>query len=163
MLFTTSAFVFLFLPIVLGGYFLLGRFSSQWALSWLFLASVFFYGYWMPVFTLLLVASILGNFGLGLRIMAANAEGDAARARHWMMLGVWLNLGLLGYFKYANFFIDNLNSVLGTRWPAAGVILPIGISFYSFTQIAFLVDTARGKVREAAFVHYGLLDRKSVV
>ena len=67
-----------------------------------------------------------------------------------------LNLGLLAYFKYVNFFIDNLNAVLGSLWPPASVVLPIGISFYSFTQIAFLVDTYQGKVQEAKFIHYGL-------
>lgn len=73
-----------------------------------------------------------------------------------MIAGLTLNLGLLAYFKYVNFFIDNLNAVLGSLWPPASVVLPIGISFYSFTQIAFLVDTYQGKVQEAKFIHYGL-------
>jgi alginate O-acetyltransferase complex protein AlgI len=74
----------------------------------------------------------------------------------WLTLAIVSNLGLLGYFKYANFFVINLQGLLDANWHFAEVMLPIGISFYSFTQIAYLVDTWGGKVREARAVHYGL-------
>jgi alginate O-acetyltransferase complex protein AlgI len=160
MLFTTATFVLLYLPLTLLGFFFLGRRSPSAAAGWLFLASLFFYGYWMPQFTLLLLLSIGVNFWVGLRILkalpSAGAGGSTALAKRWLVAGVVFNLGLLAYFKYANFFVDNLEWLAGTEWNLPHVILPIGISFYSFTQIAFLVDTSRGKVREANFIHYGL-------
>ena len=160
MLFTTTTFVLLFLPVVLIGFFLLGRRWPSAAAAWLFAASVFFYGYWMPVFTLLLLSSIAVNFITGLAI--ARALASKARLLSWNASTVYLvgglafNLGLLAYFKYANFFVDNLNAVLGVDWRLGEIILPIGISFYTFTQIAFLVDTWHGKVAEFRAVHYGL-------
>ena len=154
MLFTTATFAFLYLPIVLIGYYVLGSRSGTWAAAWLFAASVFFYGYWMPAFTLLLLFSIAVNFALGMRIASRPSRGASARA--WLAVAVVFNLGLLGYFKYANFFVDNLNAALGTQWRLGEVLLPIGISFYTFTQIAYLVDTWAGKVNEVRPVHYGL-------
>jgi alginate O-acetyltransferase complex protein AlgI len=155
MLFTTAQFVLLFLPITLAGFFSAARHSHAAAAAWLFMASVFFYGWWMPVFTWLLLASIAANFLVGLRI-AGLRGGRPAQAKLWLVLGIAFNLSLLAYFKYANFFVDNLNGALGTHWNVSRVILPIGISFYSFTQIAFLVDTYRAKVHEVKVVHYGL-------
>jgi len=155
MLFTTAPFVLIFLPLTLAGFFAIARWSHRAAAGWLFLASLFFYGYWMPVFTWLLLASIAGNFLVGMRIADGVAKKRAS-ASAWLAAGVAANLVLLGYFKYANFFVDNLNLALGTAWQPARAILPIGISFYSFTQIAFLVDTYRAKVHEHGFVHYGL-------
>ena len=156
MLFTTAQFALLFLPLGLLGFFIAGRYSHAAAAAWLFLASVIFYGYWMPVFTWLLLASIGANFCIGLRIARSLATAQQPQARLWLVLGITINLALLAYFKYANFFIDNLNLALGTGWHIGRVILPIGISFYTFTQIAFLADTYRAKVHEAKLLHYGL-------
>lgn len=161
MLFTTAAFVLLYLPIVLGGYFLLGWRRPGLAAGWLAAASLFFYGYWMPAFTLLLLASIAVNFGIGLAIARrAPAPGmgqPASRvATLWLIAGITFNLGLLAYFKYANFLVDNFNALTGLEWHIGHIILPIGISFYSFTQIAYLVDCWRGIVKEFRIVHYGL-------
>ncbi len=156
MLFTTANFILLFLPITLIGFFVLGRRSHGAAAAWLFAASVFFYGYWMPEFTLLLLGSIAVNFFIGRHIAEHVLGGDKARGKRWMIVGIVLNLVLLAYFKYANFFIDNLNAVLGFDWHIGRVILPIGISFYTFTQIAFLADAYQGKVRETNPIHYGL-------
>lgn len=156
MLFTTAAFLLLFLPVTLVGFFVLGRRSHAAAAGWLFLASLFFYGYWMPMFTLLLLASIGTNFVAGRHIAQRVRSGAQTEAKRWLVLGLVFNLGLLGYFKYANFFIDNLHALFGVQLSWTRVILPIGISFYSFTQIAFLVDAYEGKVDEANPVHYGL-------
>lgn len=160
MLFTAAAFVLLFLPVTLAGFFLVGRRYRTGAAIWLLLASLFFYGYWMPEFTLLLVVSILINFGIGLRLVAsrrvAGVASGAGASRLWLTGGIAFNLGLLGYFKYANFFVSNLGAALGTDLQISHVVLPIGISFYTFTQIAFLVDTWQGKVGETNLVHYGL-------
>lgn len=160
MLFTTATFVFLFLPIVLAGYYLLGTRSQAATSLWLFVTSLFFYGYWLPEFTALLVLSIAGNFACGLAIArAARRAGPPQKTpagKAWLVAGILFNLGLLGYFKYANFFVDNVNALLGTEWALAKVVLPIGISFYSFTQIAYLVDVWRGLVHEHRAVRYGV-------
>ena len=159
MLFTTASFILIYLPIVLVGFFAIGRHSHPGAALWLFVASVVFYGYWMPEYTLLLLASITGNFLVGGRIAAhadAGKPGDTLWSKRWMVLGVTGNLTLLSYYKYTNFFIDNLNAALGTEWMMSRVVLPIGISFFTFTQIAYLVDTWCKGIREYRFVHYGL-------
>jgi alginate O-acetyltransferase complex protein AlgI len=158
MLFTTAVFAILFLPIVVAGFFLIARRSHYLAAFWVFAASVFFYGYWMPQFTVLLLGSIAVNFLIGRRISATarDPDGSRRRARVWMIGGVVFNLALLGYFKYANFFLDSLEAVLGAHLHAARILLPIGISFFSFTQIAFLADTYQKGVREYEPAHYGL-------
>lgn len=149
-------FVGAFLPFVLLGFFTLGRYSTIGAALWLFGASVFFYGYWMPVFTLLLLGSIVFNFSVGLCIVRARQQVQRTAPVVWLVLGIAVNLGLLSYFKYTNFFVDNLSKVLGLSWHMAHITLPIGISFYTFTQIAFLVDSWQGKVHEVRPIHYGL-------
>lgn len=159
MLFTTAAFICLFLPIALVGFFGIGRFSHAGAALWLFVASVFFYGYWMPEFTLLLLGSIVANFFVGSKIaklVDADKGRISAQSKRWLIFGVATNLLLLGYFKYANFFIGNINAALGFNWDIGRVVLPIGISFFTFTQIAFLADAWRKGIREYKFVHYGL-------
>lgn len=159
MLFTSATFICLFLSIVLAGFFCIARFNHDAAALWIFVASVFFYGYWMPEFTLLLLASIAGNFLVGKKISSladADDGNKAAQSKRWLLFGVVANLALLGYFKYTNFFMDNLNATLGSSWKIGRVVLPIGISFFTFTQIAFLADVWRKGVREYKFVHYGL-------
>ncbi|MDO8450869.1 MAG: MBOAT family O-acyltransferase [Rhodoferax sp.] len=152
MLFTTAVFACLFLPLVLAGFFIAARISHSAAATWLFGASLFFYGYWMPEFTLLLIGSIVGNFFVGTRI----GRTPRATAKHWLVAGLAANLMLLAYFKYANFFVDNLNAMVGFNWNVGRVLLPVGISFFTFTQIAFLADAYQKGVREYKFIHYGL-------
>ena len=156
MLFTTAPFLLLFLPVTLTGFFMLGRWAPRHAASWLCCASLFFYAYWMPTLVALLLASVGINFVIGQQIARQLKSGSKQHARRWLVLGVTLNLAALGYYKYANFMVDNLNAVMGVDWHLGKVILPIGISFYSFTQIAFLVDAFEGKVNETKLVHYGL-------
>ncbi|WP_219118167.1 MBOAT family protein [Janthinobacterium sp. UMAB-56] len=165
MLFNSFAFLFAYLPIVLAGYFLLDRWAScaQWRLApaaWLALASLFFYAWWDVRYLPLLLGSICVNDGAG-RLIGASA--GAARKRV-LLAALALNLGLLAYYKYANFFIDSVHAVViaagagAASWPWSGldIVLPIGISFFTFTQIAFLVDCYRGEVREYRFIHYVL-------
>ncbi len=160
MLFTTAQFCLVFLPIVIIGYYIIGRFSPLLSAGWLFLSSVIFYGYWMPEFTLLLIASILLNFLVGGTIAKLDpinsTEVRRRQAKIWLLTGVAINLLLLGYFKYANFFIENINYALGFEWSLGKIILPIGISFYTFTQIAFLADAYSKGIKEYRFAHYGL-------
>src|SRR3989338_6548787 len=141
MLFTSPIFIIGFLPIVFLGFFAIARRSHRAAASWLFMASLIFYGYWAPQFVLLLLASITVNFQIGMRIAKLRDMHSQKNARTWMVLGIVANLCALAYFKYANFFIDNVNALLGSGIDVGHIILPIGISFFTFTQIAFLVDT----------------------
>jgi D-alanyl-lipoteichoic acid acyltransferase DltB (MBOAT superfamily) len=155
-LFNSHAFIFLFLPLTLLVFFGLGRISAKLAAGWLAAASLFFYGWWSPAYVALLLASILGNFFAGSAIARAQAGGDARRSKRLLTLAIVANLALLGYYKYANFFVANFNAVSGAGLGFAEVVLPLGISFFTFTQIAFLVDAHQGKAREYNLVHYGL-------
>ena len=150
MLFNSFSFVLLFLPITALGYFTLARRGQVLAAGWLAAASLFFYGWWSVEYIPLLLASIAFNYLAGRRI--GHSHGRVKP--RWLALAVAANLLLLCYFKYADFFIAGVNAIGGTDWPLWHVVLPIGISFYTFTQIAFLVDTYQGKVKEYRFVHY---------
>lgn len=154
MLFNSDVFLFEFLPVVLIGFFLAKRFAgARVAQIWLAFVSIVFYAAGGPNLLLPLCASILVNFFVG-RTLArrfALARGTTAL----LALGITFDLGLLGYFKYANFFLANLQAV-GITMTAIGIALPIGISFYTFTQIAFLVDAARGEAEEYDFGRYVL-------
>jgi D-alanyl-lipoteichoic acid acyltransferase DltB (MBOAT superfamily) len=153
-LFNSHAFIFLFLPLTLLVFFALGRFSAKLAAGWLTAASLFFYGWWSPTYVVLLLVSILFNFTAGSAIVRALA---APRLSKRLLTGAIIaNLALLAYYKYANFFVSNWNAVTGAELGFAEVVLPLGISFFTFTQIAFLVDAYQGKVREYNLVHYGL-------
>ena len=156
MLFNSYAFILGFFPVTFFVFFVLARKSHKAASAWLMLASFFFYGWWSPKFILLLAFSILVNFGIGTAILRLLRSARPPRARGVLVLGIATNLLLLGYFKYANFFVDNLNHALGTTWMIDTIILPLGISFYTFTQIAYLADAAQGRVREYNLVHYAL-------
>ncbi|HYE40411.1 MAG TPA: MBOAT family protein [Ramlibacter sp.] len=146
MLFNSFGFLFFYLPVVLAVYFALGRIGVRLPIAWLALASLFFYGYWSIAFLPLLLASIVFNYVCG---RAIAARKDAAR-RRVLLLGVGANLVLLGYYKYMDFFL------LTAGQDPLGIILPVGISFFTFTQIAFLVDCARGQASEYRFIPYVL-------
>jgi D-alanyl-lipoteichoic acid acyltransferase DltB (MBOAT superfamily) len=153
MLFNSYTFIFLFLPAVLLGYIVIGALLQQWAAAWLVAASLVFYAYWDPRYLSLLLISAVVNFFAG-RGLAECPPGQLRRRRLLLALSIGFNLLLLGYFKYANFFIANLADATGLEITIRKVILPLGISFFTFTQIAFLVDAYRGEAREPKFVHY---------
>ncbi len=150
MLFNSYAFIFFYLPVVLLGFFWLARVNHAYAAGWLALASLFFYGYWNPAYIGLLLGSIVCNYAFGVWI----AKSKNIQNKQLLIAAIAANLALLGYYKYANFFIDSVNSFAGTQWSLGEIILPLGISFFTFTQIAFLVDTYRGEVKEYNFIHY---------
>ncbi len=150
MLFNSYIFIFAFLPLTLAGFFLIGsRGRHRIAISWLVACSLFFYGWWNPAYLGLILASILFNYAMG--IVLSNGGG-----RGLLAVGVAANLGLLGYFKYANFFVDSVNGALGTAFHLETILLPLAISFFTFQQIAYLVDAHRGETREYNFLHYCL-------
>ena len=156
MLFNSYGFIFLFLPVVLLGFFQLARIHHAYAAAWLGISSLFFYGYWNPAYVGLLLGSIICNYAFGMWIAKAGVQHAAARKKQILIFAIASNLLLLGYYKYANFFLSSANSLAGSNLSLGDIILPLGISFFTFTQIAFLVDTYQGKVKEYNFVHYVL-------
>lgn len=151
MLFNSTEFLFQYLPIVLAGFFALGAFGRRdLAAGWLLAASLYFYAFDDPLRLLAIVlSSITFNFLVG-RVLARS------RRPLLLALGIAGNLALLGYFKYAGFLLGTFASLTDSTWPVPSIELPIGISFYTFTQIAFLVDVHRGEASEYKPLHYAL-------
>jgi alginate O-acetyltransferase complex protein AlgI len=150
MLFSSYTFLFQFLPATALAFAAARRHSPRAGILVLAGASLFFYGAWRPVYLLLLLASVAVNFGLGLRME------DPLRRRATGTFGVVLNLAVLCYFKYTNFILDSLNALTGAPLPFVNIILPLGISFFTFQQIAYLVDVMRGAKVERDIVSYTL-------
>lgn len=154
MLFNSYGFIFVFLPIAFAGMFWLGRYSPRLAAFWLAVASIAFYALWDIRYVPLLLGSVAINYGAGYWISFEHTRARPARATLVLTGAIVVDLILLGSFKYSNFFATSINQALGSRLPALDVILPLGISFFTFTQIAFLVDVHRGISRELNGVHY---------
>src|ERR1700733_1146278 len=150
MLFSSYTFLFQFLPAVVLAFAAARRHSPRAGILVLAGASLFFYGAWRPVYLLLLLASIAANFSLGLLME------DPRRRRAIGMLGVALNLALLGYFKYTDFIFGSIHALSGVPLPSLDIVLPLGISFFTFQQIAYLVDVMRGARVERDIVSYTL-------
>lgn len=155
MLFNSIEYLFVFLPLAVAG-FHLARFMSgaQAAIGVLIIASLVFYGSWKPIYLILLVASICTNFVVGQSVLRL---GD--RQLRWLIAaaGITVNLLLLGYFKYSSFVVTNLAAAFGTGWVIERIILPLGISFFTFQQIAYLVDCYKRDVARHGFLEYALL------
>ncbi len=151
MLFTSSIFLYVFLPSVLAVFFLLGKIKplSFTVIPFLIIASFIFYGYKDPVNILLLLISILFNYG------AAYGIRQTVFKNTFLWLGVAFNLGFLGFFKYTNFFLNNINN-LGYSFDVIDIALPLAISFYTFQQIAYLADSKKGKVQDQSLKSYFL-------
>ncbi len=145
MLFNSHLFLFAFLPGTLIVFFLLGK-HREMAAGWLAFSSIVFYGYWNVAHVPLLLLSICVNYAFG----AAIGGGR----RNLLVWGLAFNLGLLGYYKYAHFFLSNLDRLTGLDWQIGKIVLPLGISFFTFTQIAYLLDVHRAEAREYRFTHY---------
>ncbi len=150
MLFNSAEFLFAFLPIVLVGFLWLGKYSSARApIAWLLGASLFFYGWWNPAYLVLIAGSIGFNYTIARLLQRRPSRG-------LLLLGVGVDLLSIGYFKYAGFLVDNLSALAGTDWHIAHILLPLGISFFTFQQITYLVDVYRGDRPERDFIRYAL-------
>ncbi len=157
MLFNSYIFIFAFLPSTLVIYFCLARFvGGESALGFLVLASLFFYGWWNPIYLVLILCSMGVNYFVGETISKRRNRERTQNAKVLLIFGIVFNLGLLGYFKYANFFVDNANALLETDFQLSEIILPLAISFFTFQQIAYLVDAYKGVTEEFKFIHYAL-------
>ncbi len=153
LIFNSFEFIFLFLPLVFLLYFLLSRWHFTAAKVWLLLSSLFFYGYWNPVYLPLILISLVINFVIGSYLGKDSPEG---RRRIILTIGIIFNVVLLGYFKYYDFFVENINYVFQTDIELKNLLLPLAISFYTFQQIAYLVDSYRKETSEYNFLNYGL-------
>ncbi len=152
MVFSSVGFVFVFLPVVLTGYFLLHRVGLHTTAKWFLVAASFaFYAVGSPGFVLVFMASVGVNFliGRGLSVMTGGRAKKALLA-----FGVVLNVALLGYYKYTDFFIANWNALTGSAIPLMKIVLPIGISFFTFQLIAYLADSWHGLTSSYQFLDY---------
>ena len=154
MLFSSGTFIFLFLPVSLIGYQLLSHAGRRALLAWLSLTSLFFYGYWNPRYLILLLASILLNF-LFSRAVASEINSESARSR-WLFAAITVNLLLLGWYKYLFPLLGFLNYYGIVHHDFGDVILPLGISFFTFTQIAYLIDVRQGAAKRQGLLTYGV-------
>lgn len=156
MLFNSYIFIFLFLPLCLGGFYLFAhRGKSVPARLWLTGFSLWFYGYFNPSYLLIMICSILFNYAVFMGMELAGEKSPKWR-RPVMIFGVAANLAVLFYFKYYDFFVENVNAVFGTSFVLKGILLPLGISFFTFQQIGFVVDAYRGEVKNCSFLDYAL-------
>ena len=150
MVFSSLEFIYLFLPPVLLVFYLLRHYRWETGIVWwLIVSSLAFYAWWSPVYLILLVSSVTANFFVHKLLLSS-------KSRLVLALGICGNLGLLIYFKYADFMIGNLNTFTGIEIPLVNVILPLAISFFTFQQISFLCDTYRGEITNCNFSKYCL-------
>ena len=165
MIFSSWQFVFFFLPITFFVYFWLNRKRLVVAgKSWLVATSLFFYAYWDFQYLPLILGSILFNFALGNGLAQGYLQSldetkrrlHAVNRKVVLVTGIFANLLLLGYFKYADFFIENINVAVGTNYGLHNIVLPLAISFFTFTQIVFLVDSYRGETADYDLLNYSL-------
>src|SRR5262245_2547671 len=148
MLFNSAIFIFGFLPVALLGYFGLGALGRKgWAIVWLTLASLFFYAWWDVSNVPLLVASIVVNFAIQ-RLLLRH------RSKMLLAAGIAINLAALGYYKYAGFLAQTIESAFDLGLPIPHIVLPLAISFFTFQQIAYLCDTYDGLVEDSNFTNY---------
>ncbi|HBE92908.1 MAG TPA: membrane-bound O-acyltransferase family protein, partial [Gammaproteobacteria bacterium] len=153
MLFNTLGFIFAFAPITVLGFYLLGRQGRETlVISWLVVCSFFFYAWWNPPYISLIFGSILFNFYIGSKLSSPNTEKN----KSLLTFGISCNLLLLVYFKYTGFLIDNINSIFELNISVDNIILPLAISFFTFQQITYLVDSYRQETREYSFLKYCL-------
>lgn len=150
MLFSSQAFVFVFLPLTVVAVFLAGRFGNRTVTLLIVLAaSLTFYGWWNPPYLILLGVSIAGNYGASQWLIRRPSKALLAGV-------VAFNFGLIGYFKYAGFLTEIANDALGIGWNVGDIALPLAISFFTFQQIAYQVDIFQGKVTDKSFLDYCL-------
>ena len=151
MLFSSIPFIFLFLPITWCAYFGLGKlFNHTVAKVWLVLACLFFYGWFNPPYLWIICSSVIVNYLLA----EAMGHSGAGARKCCFWLGLLFNLGMIGYYKYYDFFIGTVNSVFGQSFALKHILLPLGISFFTFQQMSYLYDIWSGNLKK----NYSLLD-----
>ncbi len=157
MLFNSFVFIFGFLPVALIAFYATGRwFGAKAAAIVLSLASLVFYAWWRPRDLPILLFAIVFNYIIGEVIQRARGSDRAGQAKTWLVVGLIVDLGLLGYYKYANFVVENVAAATGSDFTLHHIVLPLAISFFTFQKIAYLVDSARGVVKGTGPIEFGL-------
>jgi len=157
MLFNSLEFILIFLPVVFFGYFFLNRLKLvQLAKGWLVLASLFFYSYWKLDYLPLILLSMIFNYSIGSTMINQEKVNLKINPKLVLTIGIVGNIGLLAYYKYFDFLINNLNTILKADFNYLNIVLPLGISFFTFTQIAYIVDAYKGEAKEVDFINYAL-------
>jgi len=156
MLFTQIEFLFFFFPLCLLGYFVLARFFQNplIRITWLAVASLVFYGYWDKHFLKIILVSIVINYAFSCFI--GKRDQSLKVKRSFLTAALLVNLGGLVYYKYANFGLHVIGKIAGHAFDPLSIVLPLGISFFTFTQITYLVDVYRGQSAEKNFPKYVL-------
>lgn len=153
MLFNSVVYITIFQPVVIGGFYLLQKLKNPvWAKLFLFGMSLVFYGYYNLSYVGILIASLFLNYGCSTFL---EKTADEKRRKIILWSGILGNLGLLFYFKYFNFFIDNCNFLLHTHISVEKIALPLGISFFTFQQISYIIERYRKNADHHAFLDYG--------
>lgn len=145
MLFSSTTFIFLFLPIVIAIYYLCLRKSKNAKNIFLLIVSIIFYAWGEPVFVLIMILSIIMNWIFGLLI--DKFEYKKIKLKLILCSMVIFNLGILGIFKYTNFFVQNINMLFNTNISNFDIKLPIGISFFTFQAISYVLDVYSKKAK----------------
>ena len=154
MLFNSLEFLLIFLPVVFCGYFLLSKTNLQkYTNLWLLLASLYFYSYYKIEFLPIIISSIVFNYIAGYFITKDYSSG---KKKLILTVAIVANLALLCYYKYFNFLIDTINSLNLAHFDTMKLMLPLGISFFTFQQISYLTDAYKGEVKHPNFVDYSL-------
>src|SRR5271157_1804954 len=155
MLFNSEEFLFVFLPATLIGFYFLGTIHRQWAILWLIMISLVFYGWWRPINILIIGPSIIINYALASILLRLNQdEGSRGPSRAVLLLGIAFNVLFLGFFKYTDFLYGTINDAFNAKLILMNIILPLGISFITFQKIAFLIDVQAGRVKSFTFREY---------
>jgi alginate O-acetyltransferase complex protein AlgI len=156
MLFNSYVFIFIFLPLTLIGFYLIRYKASWFSITWLVICSLFFYAWWNPYYLGLILCSLLFNYAIGKEVDIKRRSQKKISRKAFLIIGIVFNLGLLGYFKYTNFFVDNMDRLFHLQFNVSPIVLPLAISFFTFQQIAYLMDVYRGEGQEHKFLHYCL-------
>jgi alginate O-acetyltransferase complex protein AlgI len=160
MLFNSYSFIFIFLPITFFIYFFLNKKRlTELGKGWLFFSSLFFYSWWDIKYLPIIMGSVLFNYFVGRSLsLSSGAEKISGRfhKKTILVFGIVLNLSLLGYFKYVDFFIGSINLAFNSQISLLNLALPLGVSFYTFQQIAYLVDSYRRKPECEGFLNYAV-------
>ena len=156
MLYNSQIFIFLFLPLTLGGWYLINHFKyHKLALFYLTCMSLWFYGYFNPSYLLIILGSMAGNYLISFMM----EKWKSPRCQKLgLAAGLIFNIGLLGYFKYYDFFVENVNVIFRTDFALKHVLLPLGISFFTLQQLSYVIDRSWGTAP-----HYGILEYASFV
>lgn len=154
MVYNSYIFILCFLPLTLLGYFILNRFEKYTgAKIWLLFMSLYFYGYFNAYYLVIIIISILINYGIHIYLDKINI---IKIKRIFLSIGLIFNVGILFYFKYYDFFVENINIITKSAFNLKNIILPLGISFFTFQQLSFIVDSYKGTMKRYNILDYSI-------